>query len=235
MARGRTGGGIVTVPADPAALRCRPFGDRAFLVEPLVPDGPGADALLGAADAARGLWPGATVVPGLGSVLVTFAAPSLRPVDLDEACARLGAARLGRAEVAPAGASTPDGPVRILTRYDGPDLGDVASALGVPVAELVARHASAEWTVAAIGFSPGFGYLRCPDPLFHSVSRRPAPRSRVPAGSVALAAGMCAVYPSATPGGWQLIGTTSQVLFDVRADPPALLAPGDRVEFRIGS
>jgi KipI family sensor histidine kinase inhibitor len=93
------------------------------------------------------------------------------------------------------------------------------------------RHGRAEWTVAALGFSPGFGYLTCPDPLFSSVPRRADPRPRVPAGSVALAAGMCAVYPSATPGGWQLVGSTDRVLFDPGQDPPAVLAAGDRIVF----
>ena len=96
------------------------------------------------------------------------------------------------------------------TRYDGPDLADVAAMLRLPTAEVVRRHQAAIWTVAAIGFSPGFGYLTTPDPLFAEVGRRADPRPKVPRGSVALAAQMCAVYPSATPGGWQLIGSTTR-------------------------
>ena len=117
------------------------------------------------------------------------------------------------------------------TRYDGPDLADVAAMLRLPAAEVVRRHQAAIWTVAAVGFSPGFGYLTTPDPLFAAVGRRADPRPRVPRGSVALAAQMCAVYPSATPGGWQLIGSTTAELFDVTAEHPALLRVGDRVEF----
>ena len=117
------------------------------------------------------------------------------------------------------------------TRYDGPDLADVAATLRLPAAEVVRRHAAAIWTVAAIGFSPGFGYLTTTDPLFAAVGRRAHPRPRVPRGSVALAAQMCAIYPSATPGGWQLIGSTTAELFDVAAEHPALLRVGDRVEF----
>ncbi|MCU0302417.1 MAG: allophanate hydrolase subunit 1, partial [Candidatus Nanopelagicales bacterium] len=100
-------------------------------------------------------------------------------------------------------------------------MADVATMLRLPAAEVVRRHAEAVWTVAAIGFSPGFGYLTTADPLFAGVVRRPDPRPRVPRGSVALAAGMCAVYPSATPGGWQLIATTATELFDVHAEHPA--------------
>ncbi len=93
------------------------------------------------------------------------------------------------------------------------------------------RHLAATWTVAAVGFSPGFGYLTSDDPVFGQVPRRADPRRRVPAGSVALAGGMCAVYPSATPGGWQLIGTSDVSLFDPDAVSPALLAAGDAVRF----
>ena len=103
--------------------------------------------------------------------------------------------------------------------------------LHLPTAEVVRRHRAAIWTVAAIGFSPGFGYLTTTDRIFAEVGRRPDPRPKVPRGSVALAAQMCAVYPSATPGGWQLIGSTSAELFDVAAEHPALLRVGDRVAF----
>ncbi len=103
--------------------------------------------------------------------------------------------------------------------------------LGLPVVEVVRRHREAAWTVATVGFSPGFGYLTTEDPLFAGVGRRADPRPRVPRGSVALAAGMSAVYPSATPGGWQLIGSTTAALFDVHAERPALLRVGDRVQF----
>jgi UPF0271 protein len=120
---------------------------------------------------------------------------------------------------------------RIEVRYDGEDVGEVAAALGVSIGELTARHASTTWTVAALGFSPGFGYLTCDDPLFAGIARRSQPRTRVPAGALAVAAGMCAVYPSASPGGWQLIGSTDEVLFDALSVTPARLAPGDRVRF----
>ena len=86
------------------------------------------------------------------------------------------------------------------------------------------------YTVACLGFSRGFPYLEGLDPALH-LPRRDSPRARVPAGSVAIAAELTGIYPRATPGGWHLVGTTDAVLFDESAEPPALLAPGDRVRF----
>ncbi|HVA44456.1 MAG TPA: urea amidolyase family protein [Acidimicrobiales bacterium] len=121
-------------------------------------------------------------------------------------------------------------PVVMQVVYDGEDLAEVARLSGLSVGEVVRRHVASTWTVSFLGFSPGFAYLEGDDPTL-AVPRRAAPRARVPAGSVALAAGMCAVYPQTTPGGWQLIGRTGAVLFDPKRRPPSLLAPGDRVRF----
>jgi KipI family sensor histidine kinase inhibitor len=206
----------------------RPFGDEGFLVEP----GPGEEAgtswVLAVSDACRRLWPGSRVVPGLASVLVTREVPHGQHSSV---AAALRMALAGGADDLgvhrPGGARSHEVPVA----YDGPDLPVLAGALGIPAEELVARHRAVPWTVAAIGFAPGFGYLTCADPLFADVPRRPDPRPRVPAGAVALAAGMCAVYPSASPGGWQLIGRTDLVMFDPDADPPCRLRAGDVVRF----
>lgn len=236
-------------PGPPAPwVRATPFGDRAYLLEPgAVPARGGQEGGQGAGgeqaaggepagaatawvlpvvSAAQDRWPAATVVAGLASVLVAFDSPVDRP---DEA------SLLGGWSPPPHPGAAPDTGTRVLRipiRYDGPDLADVARDLGLTAAELAARHRAAEWTVAALGFSPGFGYLSCPDPLFRSVPRRAAHRRRVPAGSLAIAAGMSAIYPSATPGGWNLIGTTDAVLFDVGRVPPALLGVGDLVVFQ---
>jgi KipI family sensor histidine kinase inhibitor len=115
--------------------------------------------------------------------------------------------------------------------YDGPDLHAVAAAWEVEPAMVVRRHVEATWTVAFTGFSPGFGYLRTQS-KWQSVGRRESPRTRVPAGSVALAGDYAGVYPRESPGGWQLIGTTTLDLFDADRDPPALLWPGRSVRFR---
>jgi len=119
---------------------------------------------------------------------------------------------------------------RIPVRYDGPDLDFIASSTGLSVNEVVARHSGRRYTVDLLGFVPGFGYLGELDPALH-LPRREQPRSRVAAGSVAIAAAQTAVYPLDTPGGWHIIGSTSTVMFDPARDPPALLAPGDTVQF----
>ncbi len=115
-------------------------------------------------------------------------------------------------------------------RYDGPDLAEVAARTGLSPPDVVRAHTGSEWVVAFAGFAPGFGYLTGGDPRL-SVPRRATPRVRVPAGAVALAAGYSAVYPRASPGGWQVVGHTDRVLWDLSADPPALLRPGQRVRF----
>ncbi|MDN8548082.1 carboxyltransferase domain-containing protein [Microbacterium sp. NM3R9] len=114
--------------------------------------------------------------------------------------------------------------------YDGADLAETAALLGTSADALAARHESTAWTVAFTGFAPGFGYL-IGDGWDLDVPRRASPRTRVPAGSVALAGAFSGAYPRDTPGGWQLIGTTDAVLFDPDAARPALLAPGAAVRF----
>ncbi|QSF59225.1 allophanate hydrolase subunit 1 [Nocardioides sp. zg-1228] len=127
--------------------------------------------------------------------------------------------------------SADEGPlVRVPVRYDGPDLARVAEHWGCTSAEVVDLHTSLELTAAFCGFAPGFAYL-AGLPAERAVPRLESPRARVPAGAVGLADAWCGVYPAASPGGWLLIGTTDAALWDVRRDPPALLAPGTRVRF----
>lgn len=120
--------------------------------------------------------------------------------------------------------------VEVPVRYDGPDLDLVAEAWGCSPEEVVARHTATPFTAAFCGFAPGFAYLSGLPPSLH-VPRRDSPRPTVPAGSVALAGEYAAVYPTASPGGWQLVGRTGLTLFDLAADPPARLTPGTRVRF----
>ncbi len=120
--------------------------------------------------------------------------------------------------------------VTVPVHYDGEDLSEAAGLLGVSAEELVNRHLAADWQVAFSGFAPGFGYVVSGDPLF-DVPRRSSPRTRVPAGSVALAGAFTGVYPRESPGGWQLIGHTDAVMWDIDRDPPALLSPGALVRF----
>ncbi|MFB2582045.1 allophanate hydrolase subunit 1 [Herbiconiux sp. P15] len=120
--------------------------------------------------------------------------------------------------------------IEIRVRYDGPDLEEVARLTGLAVDEVIAAHTRSTWSAAFIGFAPGFAYLTGDDRRL-DVPRRSTPRPTVPAGSVALAAGYCGIYPRESPGGWHLIGTTDAVLWDASREQPALLAPGTEVRF----
>ncbi|MEU0155787.1 5-oxoprolinase subunit B family protein [Micromonospora fulviviridis] len=125
-------------------------------------------------------------------------------------------------------ATTGAAEVRVPTVYDGADLPAVAEHWGVDVPGVVERLRRTEFRVAFCGFAPGFAYLTgLPAEL--AVPRLATPRTRVPAGSVALAGPYAGIYPTASPGGWLLVGRTDLVLFDVHADPPARLTPGTRV------
>jgi KipI family sensor histidine kinase inhibitor len=128
-------------------------------------------------------------------------------------------------------AATGVGPVaEVPTVYDGPDLGFVARHWDLTTHEVVDLHTSAEMVVAFCGFAPGFAYCTSPA-VPRSVPRLAEPRTRVPAGSVGLADLFTGVYPSASPGGWRLVGRTDLVLWDTTREQPATLAPGTRVRF----
>lgn len=118
----------------------------------------------------------------------------------------------------------------VRVRYDGEDLAMASSLLGVSTAETVRRHTGQVWTVAFVGFSPGFGYLVGDTGGLH-VPRRANPRTRVPSGAVALAGDFTGIYPRESPGGWQIVGHTDLKAWDLDRDSPALLTPGTRVCF----
>ena len=122
----------------------------------------------------------------------------------------------------------------IAVVYDGADLDEVGRITGLGAAGAVAAHTGAPWRVAFGGFVPGFAYLVGGDPRLE-VPRREQPRTRVPAGSVALAGEFSGLYPRETPGGWQLIGRTDAALWDIDRDEPALLTAGMTVRFREAS
>jgi KipI family sensor histidine kinase inhibitor len=119
--------------------------------------------------------------------------------------------------------------VQVPAVFDGEDLPSVAELWQVSTDEVVRRLVDTPLTVAFCGFAPGFAYLRGL-PEAWAVPRLAAPRPRVPAGAVALAGNYAGIYPSASPGGWRLVGHTALELFDVRRERPALLSPGTRVQ-----
>jgi KipI family sensor histidine kinase inhibitor len=196
-------------------MRVLPSGSSALLVE--LDD---LDAVLGFSAALRDrALPGVVdVVPAARTVLVVS----------DGGLADLRTA-LERLPWRPGRAGTGER-VELPVRYDGEDLAAVAGLLGTDPDGVVAAHTGREWTVAFCGFAPGFGYC-VPDAEPWDVPRLTTPRTRVPAGAVGLAGGFTGVYPSASPGGWQLIGRTDVAVFDLSRDPAALLRPGVRVRF----
>jgi KipI family sensor histidine kinase inhibitor len=199
-------------------IQVLPCGDRALLVEVA-----GLSEVVAVRTALeRAPLPGQRdLVAAARTVLVVLDRP---PSDLDIATLR-------RLDPAAPTVGTTRETVELPVVFDGADLADVAELTDRSVQALVRVLTTTELTVAFGGFAPGFGYLAgLPEDLH--VPRRATPRTRVPAGSVALAGPFAGVYPQASPGGWQLIGRTGAVLFDVDRDPPALLAPGTAVRFR---
>lgn len=122
---------------------------------------------------------------------------------------------------------------RLPVCYEGdcaPDLAEVAERIGLTPAEVVQRHTARSYTIYMLGFLPGFGFMGDVEPIL-DLPRRAEPRTRVPAGSVAIAIGLTAIYPFESPGGWHLLGRSPVLLFDLRRPEPALFAPGDTVRF----
>lgn len=199
--------------------RFLPAGSDAVLVE--LPD---LDRTLALFEALRTAPPAGVreIIPAARTLLVRF-----YPLLTDRE--RLAEA-LSSAKVSGAGAQQ-GGTFDIPVTYDGEDLPEIAELMGLPITEVIRRHSEATYTVAFTGFAPGFAYMSCDDPAF-DVPRRQSPRTRIPAGSVALAGRFGGIYPSDSPGGWQLLGRTPLAMWDLGRPRAALLAPGDRVRFR---
>jgi len=202
-------------------MRLLPAGDRALLVE--LADLPEVLALL---DHLRHPPPPGAVelIPGARTLLLRWQAGQANRPDL---VAALEALKLDPSRPAPLSGTE----IEIPVRYDGADLAEIAALTGLSQAEVIRRHTATPQLVAFTGFAPGFAYLTGGDPALQ-VPRRQSPRPRIPAGAVALAGPFSGIYPRASPGGWQLIGTTPLAMWDLDREPPALLQPGDRVRFR---
>ena len=197
------------------------YGDRALMLQ----CGSTAEVLAWVdalrAAALRGVL---DIVPAARTVLVKLDNPRLQAVTRQ---------RLRRMRVTPDVAAPADrtADVVIDVVYDGPDLPEVANHTGLTTAQVINAHTSTLWRVGFNGFAPGFAYLVDGDPRL-LVPRRSEPRTSVPAGSVALAGEFSAIYPRQSPGGWQLIGHTDAVLWDLERPSPALLTQGMWVQFR---
>jgi len=201
----------------------RPFGEAALLVDTASADR--AQALT--AELQLDPIPGVTAaIPGLQSLLV-----ELDPLASDPEAVR-EAVMTRLAGVTERAVATRLRTIPVVYGGEmGPDLGDVAALTGMSEGEVVDRHAAAELRVLFDGFAPGFAYLG-DLPVELRVPRLDTPRTRTPAGSVAIAGPMSGVYPATLPGGWRVIGRTPVALFDPRRDPPAYVMPGDRVRFQ---
>ncbi len=206
-------------------LRVRPAGSEALLAE--LPDLAHTLALHRWLQAQP--LPGVReLVPAARTLLVVFDAAAVAPRAL---AAQLHACALQMEAPQAAPFQVAGRLVDIPVHYTGEDLPEVAEHMGVTVAEVIARHTGQPWQAAFAGFAPGFVYLTGGHPSFR-LPRRSTPRTRVPAGAVALAGAFSAVYPAASPGGWQLIGVTELPLWDLQRPEPAYVQPGFRVQFR---
>ncbi len=197
------------------------YGDQALLLQ----FDSTADVLAWAAALREASLPGVLdVVPASRTVLVKLDGPRYQ---------RVIRRRLPTLRVNPDAMQTaaPDELTVIDVVYDGADLAEVAEVTGLAAAQVINAHTATPWRVGFAGFAPGFAYLVGGDPRL-AVPRRSEPRSSVSAGAVGLAGEFTGIYPRRSPGGWQLIGHTDAVLWDIDRPNPALLTPGAWVQFR---
>jgi KipI family sensor histidine kinase inhibitor len=207
------------------------FGDRAVVIDVASP----IDRESVATIVMRAL-PEAIVRRGISSLMVELPRPDVNlDADVRRILASVDESRKASQPPETSDASAADATITIDVAYDGADLSSTAAFFGISVTEFIQAHTSQLWRVALMGFAPGFGYLEpieAPVLPWSSLPRRTTPRATVPAGSVALAAGMSAIYPTSSPGGWHLVGTSPRTLFDPHNDSrPTLLVPGATVRF----
>jgi KipI family sensor histidine kinase inhibitor len=191
----------------------RRAGDRAVLIE--LGSNEAVQRLTAALEAGRA-GDLEEIVPGHETLLLVWsnAAPSVGEAEQLVSGAELAADEMPQPSE-----------VELAVSYDGPDLTVVAESCGMSEEEVVTRHLACRYQAAFIGFSPGFAYLLGGDPALQP-PRLAEPRTRVPAGALAIAGPYSAVYPRSSPGGWNLIGSCNEPIFDVAVHPPALLAAG---------
>jgi inhibitor of KinA len=212
-----------------SSFRIVPAGDATLLLqfEDRIDPQTNASVVDAAASLARAAIPGVRdIVPTFRSVAVYFDPLRTRREVLIDALRRV-------ATPAMTAAAVPSEPIRVPVCYGGelgPDLTEVAAFAKISEAEVAAAHASVSYRVFMLGFVPGFAYMGSVVPRI-AAPRRSSPRLKVPPGSVAIARQQTGVYPTETPGGWQLIGRTPLKTFDLDRPQPCLFKPGDTVRF----
>ncbi len=174
------------------------------------------------------------IVPGMGNLLLRLtASDALRLQDRVDFLTASVLTLWGSPDATSTTASQSNQSITIPVTYGGeagPDMQTLCAHTGLSAAAIIERHSSGTYRVFCLGFLPGFAYLGGLDPAL-AMPRRATPRLSIPAGSVAIGGSQTAVYPSATPGGWHIIGRTDMLLFDPSRQRPALLLPGDTVRF----
>lgn len=211
-------------------VRILPLGERALQVQCGAEKSPAWWAELARTIRDRGAHVGLAgieeVVPAERSLLLVFGADFLPGARQRRALRALLPIIAGNAERA---ASTHRLPVCYTSEF-APDLPAIAKAAGLSATDVIGLHTGIGYTVQAVGFAPGFAYMGAVDARI-ATSRLATPRTRVPAGAVGIADARTAVYPAASPGGWNIIGRCPLRLFDATRLPPGRLQVGDRVEF----
>jgi inhibitor of KinA len=210
-------------------LTIEPLGDACLVVR----FGTGIDAATSRAVAAATASLAAAALPGVVDLAPTFNTVAIVFDPCSSDPDMLGAAILAQLCTLESAAPPQGTIVEIPVVYggdDGPDLAAVAAHARLDPTEVVRLHTAADHVVGMIGFAPGFPYL-LGLPAALAIPRRATPRTRVPAGSVAIAERQTGIYPRPSPGGWHVIGRTPRTMFDAHRDPPALLRAGDIVRF----
>lgn len=211
----------------------RPCGDQAVIIDLLAEDaqavnGTVLDAVLALHRALRALEvPGIIdTVPAAQTLLAILDTAQITPARFAEI--------VNTIHLLPASSASDNARavIEIPVLYDGPDLAEVADLAELTVDGLIKAHTETVWTAAFGGFAPGFYYLMPQgERLLPDIPRKQQPRTKIPAGSVALAGEFSAVYPQQSPGGWQLLGTTDIPMWDVDRWQPSFLQAGDTVRF----
>jgi inhibitor of KinA len=213
-----------------ADVRIRPLGDAAWTIE--LPDRIDPTVNSRALELASRIE--AAGLSGIRDIVVAYRTVTVFIDPLAEGAALMEAALHRIAAETPADRDVAGAQVEVPVCYDqacGPDLEDVAAFARCAVEDVIARHLALTYRVYLVGFVPGFAYMASVDPTI-AAPRRSAPRLKVPAGSVAIAAGQTGIYPAETPGGWHIIGRTPVRPFDPERTEPFLFHPGDEVRFR---